>query len=411
MDPVLGGVITNGIGSLFSNIFGSSQNDKNNALQQKLFNQALSFQKDLYKQQVNDNYEQWKRQNAWDLSMWGLNNDYNSASSQVQRLRDAGINPALAFSSGQAGTASNIQSSQGQPGSVPSAPGVPHTQPFQPDMSGVLSASDILANMQLKQSEVDRNNSQGGLYGSQMNLNTQAYGQNNELFPYQLDYNKWLAREKKYDSYLRETEVDFANKTFMDRAKQYSLDNSLKVSQRALLGLQADAQQELNKYIPAKEQASIFQSTSEALYKLALKWQIEKLTPTQIGLNLSQIKKNIWDAAKSCAESYGHYLNNQILEQVSDSIITSTINAAELSNIEVHMANMHAETLFYDTSERRNRYQHRYVEDPEWGRDLDIADDFFSMLGKVFGGTVSYGNFNSSSRSSSVARNFTTILK
>lgn len=33
------------------------------------------------------------KQNAWSLDMWNLTNEYNSPSAQVQRLRDAGLNP------------------------------------------------------------------------------------------------------------------------------------------------------------------------------------------------------------------------------------------------------------------------------------------------------------------------------
>lgn len=60
---------------------------------------------------------QWNEQlaqNAWqrDLDMWNLNNEYNSPSAQLQRYRDAGINPLMVAGS-QPYESSSIQSPVG----------------------------------------------------------------------------------------------------------------------------------------------------------------------------------------------------------------------------------------------------------------------------------------------------------
>ena len=39
-------------------------------------------------------------QNQWNLDMWNRQNEYNDPSAQVERLKAAGINPALAYSNG-----------------------------------------------------------------------------------------------------------------------------------------------------------------------------------------------------------------------------------------------------------------------------------------------------------------------
>lgn len=39
-------------------------------------------------------------QNAWNLEQWNRENEYNTPSAQVQRLQDAGLNPALMYGSG-----------------------------------------------------------------------------------------------------------------------------------------------------------------------------------------------------------------------------------------------------------------------------------------------------------------------
>lgn len=44
--------------------------------------------------------ERWNQQNAYNKSMWDLQNEYNSPAAQMQRYRDAGLNPALMYGTG-----------------------------------------------------------------------------------------------------------------------------------------------------------------------------------------------------------------------------------------------------------------------------------------------------------------------
>ena len=100
----------------------------NNAFNEKMFDKQVAYNKEMYQQQLGD---QWKfyndsKQNAWDLvanqqqfqtDMWNKNNEYNSASSQRERLEAAGLNPYLMMNGGSAGTA---QAMSGSAGSAPS---------------------------------------------------------------------------------------------------------------------------------------------------------------------------------------------------------------------------------------------------------------------------------------------------
>ena len=49
--------------------------------------------KALAKEQREWNEQMMDKQNEWSLNMWNKTNEYNSPSAQVQRLRDAGLNP------------------------------------------------------------------------------------------------------------------------------------------------------------------------------------------------------------------------------------------------------------------------------------------------------------------------------
>lgn len=81
--------------------------------------------------QMNNEYNEQmlerQIQQQWD--MWNAQNEYNSASSQRQRLEEAGLNPYLMMSGGSAGTASAMTSPSAQPASAYSAQGATMQSP------------------------------------------------------------------------------------------------------------------------------------------------------------------------------------------------------------------------------------------------------------------------------------------
>lgn len=81
--PLIGGAVS-GLGSFFGSLFGANKQDKINQ-------QQLDFAREMYDRQLRDNHNQWT-----------LQNDYNSPQSQMQRLRDAGLNPNLVYGNGSA---------------------------------------------------------------------------------------------------------------------------------------------------------------------------------------------------------------------------------------------------------------------------------------------------------------------
>lgn len=55
-----------------------------------------------------------EKQNQYNIDMWKLNNEYNSPQAQMQRLKDAGLNPNLIYGQGTTGNSSSPPS-QGVP--------------------------------------------------------------------------------------------------------------------------------------------------------------------------------------------------------------------------------------------------------------------------------------------------------
>lgn len=149
----------------------------NNAFNEKMFDKQVAYNKEMYQQQLGD---QWKfyndsKQNAWDLvanqqqfqtDMWNKNNEYNSASSQRERLEAAGFNPYLMMNGGSAGTSQTMSGSAGAApsGAAPSGQGVtpPTATPYSADYSGITAglgrAIDVLSSMpdrKVKEAQAD----------------------------------------------------------------------------------------------------------------------------------------------------------------------------------------------------------------------------------------------------------------
>lgn len=68
-----------------------------------------SAQQNKYQKQAD------QRANNFNLAMWNMQNDYNSPVNQMQRYKEAGLNPFLIYSQGNPGNASSPPSAQVTP--------------------------------------------------------------------------------------------------------------------------------------------------------------------------------------------------------------------------------------------------------------------------------------------------------
>lgn len=111
--------------------------------------------------QANIDYsrEAWANEVAYNWEMWNATNEYNSASSQMKRLKDAGLNPYMMMDGGDAGTASSSSApSHNQPQQLPMQAGkvdpyyVPLSNTAQ-DVQNVIAAVGQMADVQLKRQQ------------------------------------------------------------------------------------------------------------------------------------------------------------------------------------------------------------------------------------------------------------------
>lgn len=97
------------------------------------------FTREMYQRQYDDN-----------LALWNMTNEYNHPAAQMQRLKDAGLNPALVYggsSGGSAGQASEI-----------SSPDYKMPEFRVPDMSGIADMGARLLHIydvEIKKAQVD----------------------------------------------------------------------------------------------------------------------------------------------------------------------------------------------------------------------------------------------------------------
>ncbi|UCS96051.1 MAG: DNA pilot protein [Microviridae sp.] len=76
---------------------------------------AFQYNQELQRQQYEANSALMKQQMDYSRRMWDLENEYNSPASQMQRYRDAGLNPALMYSQGDSGNAGSVGGYDSQP--------------------------------------------------------------------------------------------------------------------------------------------------------------------------------------------------------------------------------------------------------------------------------------------------------
>lgn len=100
MNPLLGSAVISGIGNVVGGLFGSSSSNKAAKAQLQAVRETNALNRELAYQQ-----------NEWNLQQWNRQNEYNTPSAQMQRYRDAGINPYFALGNISGGNADGTLSS------------------------------------------------------------------------------------------------------------------------------------------------------------------------------------------------------------------------------------------------------------------------------------------------------------
>lgn len=287
MDPYVGAALVTGATSFLSN---AVTNNANKKLNEKM----LSFQK--YQ------YEDMKK--------------YNSMKEQVKRMRDAGVNPALALGAGQLGTPATGVSS-------PSA-----TPMESPDLSGAASMVSQGFQMHQQQPLIDANveKTKAEAQNQQINNTTQLskniaeigailaksdvdketrelLKQQQEQMRIQLQY---LNQNEANKAHILQVQSDFSE-------SNANWDNEYKRMSVGLLGSQKESQDLLN------EAQKITNSFLPAQYS-------SQIASLMAGVVLS-------NAQAALARTNGRYVTEQIKHEIASTAGQQIMNVLQASNI------------------------------------------------------------------------------
>lgn len=148
--------------SLLGGIFGASSQSSANSTNLKAVRETNKANYQIAQMNNEFNEKQTDKMLAWQRRQWEDTNNYNSASSQVQRYREAGLNPYLMANGGTAGSATALSgttptradSVQMQAGHVePVTSGQFLADATQNALNGYLNYKEKTA--QIKQIEID----------------------------------------------------------------------------------------------------------------------------------------------------------------------------------------------------------------------------------------------------------------
>lgn len=97
------------------------------------------------------------------VEMWNMQNEYNSPAAQVQRLKDAGLNPALVYGTGSAVATGNNKGFSAAPQAAPMS---------KPKILDVLSAMSLGQDIKKKEAEI------ANINASTKRAEAETFGQN-----------------------------------------------------------------------------------------------------------------------------------------------------------------------------------------------------------------------------------------
>ena len=263
--------------------------------------------------QMNDDNNQlqmdlWNQQKEYDYKMWQENNAYNTPEAQVQRLKDAGINPALALG--------NI--STGESSSTAGGQSIPDTRPSRNENPAQEVAMKVQNLALLGKQFVDISKEHEETRALQMQNNWQNVEKSAQV------------AGMLNDSKLKQEAIDNAslsNQLFRDTysARQMQIEedanNAWKLglnmsAQGHLTELQKDAQDYTNKHILPQQltnmRATYGNIVADSFAKVLGAKTQAALAKSQIKLNDKQIEAIAQNIKKGCAETYGQEFVNRI---------------------------------------------------------------------------------------------------
>lgn len=276
-----------GVGSVISGAIGAkSTSDANKA--------------NLKINQMNNDFNAREAQKARDfqLDMWNRENEYNKASSQRERLEEAGYNPYM--SDAQAGTATGMSGT-----SSATAAGASSQIPYTPDFQsvGVNLASALKMMSEKKQTDIENLNI-SDLLRSQIWQNLGATDWRNAS-PEARVYNLSQGR-RAAELGMASLEENLSNQRWSNNLLVANIANSL---------LDAESKTTLNKYLDQQQLAELNMKAANYEY-LVMSGQMKR----------QEINNLIAEEIETYARANGYNLRNSIIRKTAKGLVRATNN-------------------------------------------------------------------------------------
>lgn len=257
----------------------------------------------------------WNQQKEYDYKMWQENNAYNTPEAQVQRLKDAGINPALALGNISTGESSSTAGGQSIPDTRPSRNENP-AQEVAMKVQNLALLGKQFVDISKEHEETRALQMQNNWQNVEKSAQVAGMLNDNKLKQEAIDnasLNNQLFRDT-YSARVMQIEEDANN------AWKLGLNMS---AQGHLTELQRDAQDYTNKHILPQQVANMRATygniVADSFAKvLGAKTQVA-LAKSQIKLNDEQVEAIAQNIKKSCAETYGQEFVNRFNDATWDS--------------------------------------------------------------------------------------------
>lgn len=279
---LLGGIIAAGA-SLAGNAIGASSQSAANDANVEINRQNNQF-----------NADQAAMQRQWQTDMWNRNNRYNSPNEMISR----GLNPFIGSNIG-----AGVSKSPASGGVAASAAGMPSLQAFRPDFSDVGSALASMAQARAAMLNAEQNAALTPYKQLQIlgdtNYRNIGVGQSGY----------WNASTGRRSALLDQSKE-------YQELKNMEFAGRLTSAQEAQILLDSEAQQVLNKYLDAQQQADLF-----------IKGQTLANLYAQGSLTEAQCKTEMAKAVKIAVETNGLRIYNKIADQTADSLIYANVQS------------------------------------------------------------------------------------
>ena len=281
--------------------------------------------------QMNNDFNAAEAQKARDfqLDMWNRENEYNTASAQRRRLSEAGLNPYLMMSGGNAGIASSAGSS------TPASAAPPLSMQKQ-DFSGLTNSLSTALQIANQTKEVNANiqtlQSQKSLYDAQAN---------NILSD--IDWWKLGPEYKKWSQMTGLSRIGLQFQTDRQNLRNMQWSGNLVKAQRLGVLLDNKAKQVVNRYLDEGQRLQLDLMASQYYDSMAsghLKYQ--------------QAKSEITKRLVMAAEAKGLKISNRIAEETADSYIKA-LNAEYSASHDINSPFTEGEDKYVPASVLKSR--------------------------------------------------------